>query len=120
VDLTSLECTFVLALVLEVHHSLTVASIIFPFSNVHVSVGIFPEATSLKPTINEVPLVTDTAIFDKHAKSMVSTILPLALIVLTLILPDIDTVSAEIILMKFTFITMFTFLKEKHQSHASS
>jgi hypothetical protein len=110
-DLSPLKGALVLRTILKIDHSLPVLGVIFPFTDIHISIRVLAETVSLESAIDEMTFVADTAIFHKHAKTVVLAITPLSFIVLALILPDINTVPVKIILIKFAFVAVTSFLE---------
>jgi len=88
-----------------------VLRIVFPLPHIHVPVGVLPEALPAEAPIYEVALISDTAIFHKHTEAVVFAVVPLSLVVLPLVLPDIDTVAIEVVLNEFPLIAVAALLE---------
>ena len=110
-DLATSELALVLRSVFEVHHAFTMLGIIFPVSDIHVSIWIFSKAVSIEATVNKGAFIANTAVFNEHSQAVVFAQMPVALIVLTLVLPNIESVSAEVILYELTLETMVSLLE---------
>lgn len=111
--LTSFELTLVLTSILKVDHSIATLGIVFPFSDVHVAIWIFAKAIAVKLSILELTLIANAAIFDEHAQAVVFTSGPLALIVLSFILPNVDAIAIKVVFVKFTLKPVSTLFKDE-------
>jgi hypothetical protein len=108
------EDPFVLRPVLEIDHALTMLRIVFPLPHIHVAVGVLAEALPTEAPVYEVALVSDTAIFHEHTEAVVFAVVPLSLVVLPLVLPDIDAVAVEVVLYELPFITVAALLEDEN------
>jgi len=108
------EHPFVLRPVLIVDHALALLGIVFPVTHIHVAVGVLPEPVPVELPIEEVALIADAAIFDKHAQAVKFAFAPFTLVVLALILPDIDAVAVEVVFCKFSFISVTSAFEDKN------
>jgi hypothetical protein len=108
------EHSFVLGAILEVDHTLAMLSIIFPFSDIHVTIRILSESLTTEAPIYEVSLISYASIFNKHSKAIMFAIQPLSFVVLALILPHIDSISIEVVFNELSFIAMAALLEYKN------
>lgn len=108
------EHSFVLGTIFEVDHTLAMLSIIFPFSDIHVTIWILSEALTTEAAIYEVSLISYASIFNKHSKAIMFAIQPLSFVVLALILPHIDSISIEIVFNELSFIAVAALLEYKN------
>lgn len=94
-------------------HAIATLGIVFPLPHIHIAIWIFAKAIAFKLAILELTLIANAAIFDEHAQAVMLASGPLALIVLSLILPNVDAVAIKIVFVKFTLISMSSLFKDE-------
>jgi hypothetical protein len=66
-DKASFEMALILRAIFKINDTFAMLCIVFPFTQIHVSIRIFSETIAMEFSVQEVSLISDAAIFDKHA-----------------------------------------------------